>query len=1269
MDKQILQQLSDNNLFFSDLEKTYLIYNEELRKKVIEEFKKRRKTLKKEFFDFIDFFLSRDIDILGDDEELKLQYNKCRLLYAYDGPSTMVECLKSTDNKTHIKELKDVYDGIKDKFDIANAIVFDVANLATLIKEKKLDAINFESIIFPENMDDYVNMVVANIKDVHPIMIVYITRKILDANAILFESEFVNKMRMVFSEGAPKDFLNLINEDSNDILGKFRFFVNKLDYSARFDIYDLLYASGIYLFANEMVGFNLISDEDLREKLIKDMKENDYSFRSFIKYYPKEKLDNLYNDEFVDALIEAGNIEHLLRSGKYSSMCVDRIRGHIESSDKAYIDKINRKEICCEEGDASIIEAVLRNPNARVVHLFEGDIFNNRILELLKKSLESDPSREIIITSDTISLKVFEIFVSTNSVENIKTYFKQYINIFANETRTVVTNSFRAIRKNDPDFYEELFLEYFNNEEVSSSYNKSVLRSLFLENKKFRELIFAREYLKNNALFVNALESDELIYYLDFVVKQKKLNKHNVEALKAIVGKELLYYIDDKNILELLSLNESLFDKLIALFPNKRYTMDDLDSAYDNIKQHEFSIKFAPIVDSFAILLNQIQGNKVDSELVSDVARSLNGVFFEMLEKDLGAKIDLKYKSNPRKFLELVIYKINNGDPEKYSKILKYIMDYYVDKKRDEYKNTYDVGREIKLIESIDENSAKQVIFSYFLEKDVTLPNETSFVNVLIGKCHEKGYSDDLIQDLIKFNKNKHAKLTNDTNIVTSKMFEFRLLGLEIISKVKNESPAWYEDIREKILTEKDDELKKNYSPGKSSLSICKILSYLRLDVLKGILENEYYYQKLKEIMSKRKLHKLPSELVKFINDNNCLDFEIDERQIAAFMSYFMPILRKEEEERKKKKHVRGGVMTLSSIFKKTKGYSRTSDIYSQILTPEDARLIDENPGALSANRKTQGDQRLRESVEWTLKAFERQSVTIPTFNKVYKIGSVKIRAVVANFTNPCNFTHGERVDSCMRVGGVGEELYDFCMENENGFHIRFEDASTGQYLGKESGFRHGNSVFMSELSSIPVALSSTAQFLVNASYEVAKDLIAESSVSEYPIQNVFISARNGFENEPKANLGVESLHEGWKYFYSSISKDNAVVQATTATDRPFVPLDFSEENMPYYPPGRDEVRCLTNTDDMLNVINRIYAVKLALDGMPFEYISSNASGYLISLVNNIENVVYFVCNNDWYYCVCSDGRTYQDFIDRDKRALKELLEYENAYKQGRIIR
>lgn len=1268
MKKQIEQKLLDNNFIFSELEKTYLIFNDDLRKKVIEAFKKSKKSLSKEFYDFILFYFSRDVEIFYNDDNLKLQFLKCELTYGYDGPTTMAKCLEGLDNKVYIKELRTIYEEVKDKFDITKASEFDNANISSLIANNLLSAINFESVIVPTDMEEYVNMIVGNINEIHPVMFLYISKKYLKNNSILFEGQFVKKMNKLLSTGVPKDLINVINDSSSSVLGKLRFFVNNFDYNARFQMWDLLYENGIYLFANDMLGFNLIGIDELRKKLINDMKNNDYSYKTFIKFMPIERLESIYNDEFIDALIETGNIEELLRHSIYAIKCKNRIRKQIEKSNPAYIDKINKKEICCAEGDASIIEAVLKNPKAKVVHLFEADVINQSILNEVRKSLESNPEREFVINSTIPSIKMFDIFVETNSVNNIRIYYKQILWALGGKLKATAMNSLRVVKRNNPVLFEELFLEYFNDEDVSLANNKSVLRSLFLEDKKYRELIFTREYSKKNSLFAPLLETDELSYYWDFIVEQRGLSKHNAELLKSVAGKELSSYVNDENIYKLLGLEEDLFDRLMALFPNKRYTLEDLYASYDNIKQYEFSTKYAPIVDCYATLLNQIQNKKIDNNLVHDIAINLNGLFFEMFEKDFNTELDQKYKGNPRKFLEFVIYKINHGDANKYSRILKYIVDYYIDKKRDEYKKTYDVKEEIGLEESIDENSAKQVIFDYFLEKDVHLPDDKSFVNLLIEKCHEKGYSDDLISDLIKFNKDKNAKLNNNHSIVASRMFEFRLLGGEIITKAKKDYPSWFEDLKEKILAKKAKDLKKNYSPGKSDISICKILSNIRLDVFRGILNNDYYYEKLKDTLSKRKLHKLPSGLINFVNNNKYLDFEISERQIASFMSYFAPILRKEEEERKKKKNVRTGIMTLSSIFRKTKGYSRTSDIYSQILTPEDAKLIEENPGMLAAHNKLQNNQRLNESVSWTLRNFERQVVTIPTFNKVYKVGPAKIRAVVGNFTNPCNLSHGERVDSCMRIGGVGEELYEFCMGNENGFHIRFEDASTGEYVGRISGFRNGNSVFLNELTMVPENKYANVQYLPNAAYEVARDIVVESSVSHYPIQNVFISPSH-FSDVDAVKLNVESIHEGWPFFYTNITASKAIVLATTATNEKFVPIDFNKDNLPEYMPARDLVRYVTNPDDMINIVNRIYTVKLALEGMPFEYISSNASGYLISLVSNIENVIYFVCNNDWYYCVCSDGRIYQNFIDKDKRAVRELLECEAAYKQGNVRR
>ena len=147
MKKQIEQKLLDNNFIFSELEKTYLIFNDDLRKKVIEAFKKSKKTLSKEFYNFILFYYSRDVEIFYNDDNLKLQFLKCELTYGYDGPTTMAQCLEGLDNKVYIKELRTIYEEIKDKFDITKASEFDNANISSLIANNLLSAINFESVI------------------------------------------------------------------------------------------------------------------------------------------------------------------------------------------------------------------------------------------------------------------------------------------------------------------------------------------------------------------------------------------------------------------------------------------------------------------------------------------------------------------------------------------------------------------------------------------------------------------------------------------------------------------------------------------------------------------------------------------------------------------------------------------------------------------------------------------------------------------------------------------------------------------------------------------------------------------------------------------------------------------------------------------------------------------------------------------------------------------------------------------------------------------
>ena len=41
-----------------------------------------------------------------------------------------------------------------------------------------------------------------------------------------------------------------------------------------------------------------------------------------------------------------------------------------------------------------------------------------------------------------------------------------------------------------------------------------------------------------------------------------------------------------------------------------------------------------------------------------------------------------------------------------------------------------------------------------------------------------------------------------------------------------------------------------------------------------------------------------------------------------------------------------------------------------------------------------------------------------------------KINIVVGNFSNIINLTYGERTGACMRIGGAGKSLFNFCLTN-----------------------------------------------------------------------------------------------------------------------------------------------------------------------------------------------------------------------------------------------
>ena len=69
-------------------------------------------------------------------------------------------------------------------------------------------------------------------------------------------------------------------------------------------------------------------------------------------------------------------------------------------------------------------------------------------------------------------------------------------------------------------------------------------------------------------------------------------------------GPKIIRYINNDNILKILNLNEKDFEKFMNLFPNIEYTMQDLESAYDSLKQYEFSKTQSNIITIFPTILH-----------------------------------------------------------------------------------------------------------------------------------------------------------------------------------------------------------------------------------------------------------------------------------------------------------------------------------------------------------------------------------------------------------------------------------------------------------------------------------------------------------------------------------------------------------------------------------------------------------------------------------------------------------------------------------------
>ena len=724
----------------------------------------------------------------------------------------------------------------------------------------------------------------------------------------------------------------------------------------------------------------------------------------------------------------------------------------------------------------------------------------------------------------------------------------------------------------------------------------------------------------NNINLINKYKY-KILAISDLDVINGIMKKNNFEGSPIEFLDFLLTHLEGKNVDILHEITNNVILQERKFYRNNHYFM----------KKNDYNI---------AILMQKCY----DDDYLIEVIKSISSSDLYDIAQKFGIKeakelIDLGKTENPDDIL-------------KYRAILINLVRKRINDLREKSPVGYSIFDELDLPYVLDEKKQKSAIERYYLYKmDARLAHD---VLLLLS---EKGFSYDKIMKLIDCFRNRDfSNLDNqekeDIKLVTK-------IATELIREKRKNQEIGYEDslLESFIIPEldRDNKIKRIFSTNQNK-DLYPILMNLNLDLIdKNVFANDEIFDLLVDIMENKKIHMLDSSFYnKFADDkSNILD---DEVSLVGFINFFKVIIEKTDIPIKEKDKILSH-FSIVEILRQASTYSSMSSIYSSILGDEDARLVKRNPDPNSSKTKD-ANTRFNEAVEDTITCYKKQKITVPTFDKIISLSDNKaIEVVVGNFTSPCNITHGERTGACMRIGGVGEALYKYCINEENGFHVRFEDPKTHKYISRVSGFRNGNTVYLNQLR-YSVDKDYTDEELIEASKIMAQSLIDMTKDSENPIENVFVT--DGFAmnkaDATKYKLNASEITKGISTIYTDYTYSLGCLLATTA-DKDYVPLD-SKKVPAEYSVQRSKPKIIMDDMELApNLINRVHTINQLLQGKTLKDDE-------IEVLEFKEDLLYCIANDDWYIYVDKNLKIKSEYISVDPRSKEEIDKYKTIVEE-----
>ena len=972
-------------------------------------------------------------------------------------------------------------------------------------------------------------------------------------------------------------------------------------------------------------------------------------------------LANYYkNDEALGLLKQISNYDNVLGAAAISSLSDDSIK-------MQYLDKVNYNDIketiilsfsndenkirCLDKVEGSSIFSVINSlktneDKIKCLDKVEGDFERSKIVETFDndddkiKGLNKikDEERRATIISGFLD-------------DEKKTQYLDGINNEQHRTRIILSfkNDEEKIRYLDKistdEFKEEVITGLLYDEDKircldkikNDSYKAKIISGFKSKEKRIETLSRIKDG-HGLSTVINSIGTDE---ELSEMLKGMNFEYYSayekIKASTSVADKTLLRltYEDNETFRTVLE-NEEALNKFVEFFKalNESSVIDksNIDSVLEAVILKEFSQKQADVWNIFSTIKGMADRREVD-----DITRELYSIlkYSETTKNFAGGDLQ-KFKNEfvlDNESLKRFVIDLVSGDVDTRKAALdrlKEITSQYINLKIEDYK----IGRKKEIYDRNLLNINKKIDRNFLIKHVIENNDKDTLINLI-----RKFYSDRLTPDI---ESALEYRITDPKNAPKEVKAYFKEINNIFVDLYNNH----YRELCNLFKIDEVEEIKYDENIMIDNSSVINLL--FSTNSLNEVCHlclhgNPLEYNRVINLIKKHHLMGLGNNFSKLFEEIG-----------VTFSSY--DVITNISKVAKKLGKIDIESMKLLDVLNLV---TPTSEL-EELIGKENASLIVRNPTP-NASTLSSG-ARIGMVCGYINKMYEKRGVNVPTIDTNYILESgKKMNVQVGNFTNPINLTYGERTGACMRIGGVGSGLFDFCLDNKAGFHIKFSSES-GEFVSRVSGFRVGNTLFLNELRDSCLE-GFNNQDVIEACHRIAKDIIEESKKSEYPIENVVISDEFALKGSKSfINLDVSLDKDGVKTpEYYDVKPDKCVLLATSNSDntREFVP--FKDTPMPEYDVLRDKVQYMSDSDEIKSSINRIHMINEVLDGKELLELShfeeDEEKKYIDAFVGE-----------DFYVAVDKDGNI-EDYImpnTKDmERANKEVRESLNRLKDA----